>query len=194
LLDEWYGFHPHTTWSTVTTHHALELARQANAGRVTTLGVTRAFTTRHGAGPLPTHDPELTARLADAGNPWNRWQGGLRVGWLDVVLLRYAATVVGPLDGLAVTWLDHAEEVKVCQSYANIADPTPPAMPDLACQESTNRALCEATPVYEPVDREALLEALHELAPVTIEAFGPTHLDRKSRMPEPVESRGGLVS
>src|SRR5262249_24529692 len=23
LLDEWYGFHPHTTWSDVTAHHAL---------------------------------------------------------------------------------------------------------------------------------------------------------------------------
>src|SRR5947209_3402554 len=28
LLDEYRGFHPHTTWSTVTTHHAWELIRQ----------------------------------------------------------------------------------------------------------------------------------------------------------------------
>jgi adenylosuccinate synthase len=183
LLDEWYGFHPHTTWSTVTPHHGRELAQRAKAGRVVTLGITRAFTTRHGAGPLPTHDPALTARLADPVNPWNRWQGALRVGWLDLVLLRYAVEAAGPLDGLAVTWLDHAEPSRVCTSYEGLGPLTPPALPDLARQEGLNRALATAVPVARPVSRSGLLDLLGELAPVAVEAHGPTFRDRRATMP-----------
>ena len=102
LLDEYRGFPPYTTWSTVTPYHAWELVRQMEADAVAVLGITRAYTTRHGAGPLPTFSPELPARLADVGNPWNCWQGGLRCGWLDLPLVRYAAAVAGPLDGLVV--------------------------------------------------------------------------------------------
>src|SRR5262249_1067624 len=106
LLDEWYGFHPHTTWSTVTPHHALEMAAGSGAEEVCVLGLTRAYLTRHGAGPFPSYDEGLTAALADEGNPWNAWQGSLRAGWLDLVLLRYAARACGALDGLAVSCLD----------------------------------------------------------------------------------------
>ncbi len=107
LLDEWRGFHPYTTWSTVTLQHALAMVEESEADEFCTLGVTRAYMTRHGAGPLPTWDPELDARLSDLGNPTNAWQGTIRRGWLDLVLLRYAAEAVGgPLDGLAVNCLD----------------------------------------------------------------------------------------
>jgi adenylosuccinate synthase len=183
LLDEWFGFHPHTTWSTVTPHHALELARQAKAGLVRTLGITRAFTSRHGAGPLPTHDPALTARLTDAGNPWNPWQGSIRVGWLDLVLLRYAASpgVAGPLDGLAVTWLDQCDRAKVCTSYAGDPPVTPPDRPDLSRQEGLNRVLATAVPRYREVTRAELLDTLSGVAPVEIEAYGPSHADREFR-------------
>jgi adenylosuccinate synthase len=181
LLDEWYGFHPHTTWSTVTAHHALELALQAKAGRVFTMGVTRAFTTRHGAGPLPTYDPELTTRLTDTGNPRNPWQGDLRVGWLDLALLRYAVAAAGPLDGLAVTWLDHAERCKVSTGYQDVTGFTPPAFPDLEWQEGLNRVLESAEPVYREITRRDLLETLAEVAPIAIEAYGPTFRDRELR-------------
>src|SRR5207249_3575598 len=106
LLDEYRGFHPHTTWSTVTAHHAWELVCQMKADVVTLLGITRAYATRHGDGPFPTYSAELTSRLHDSGNPWNPWQGGMRCGWLDLALLRYAAAVVGPLDGIVVNHLD----------------------------------------------------------------------------------------
>jgi adenylosuccinate synthase len=184
LLDEWHGFHPHTTWSTVTPHHALELALQAKAERVRVLGVTRAFTTRHGAGPLPTHDAALTGRLADPGNPWNPWQGGLRVGWLDLVLLRYAARAAGPLDALAVTWLDHSERVRVCTAYEGQAELTPAAIPSLARQEALNRILEMAAPIYRDASLAGLLDMLGTLAPIAVEAHGPTHLDRAIRSRE----------
>ena len=111
-----------------------------------TLGITRAFTTRHGAGPLPTHDACLTARLADPGNPWNRWQGDLRVGWLDLVLLHYAARAVGHLDGLAVTWLDHAEKAQVATAYEGHPPLTTPSLPDLDRQEGIHPAPGDGRP------------------------------------------------
>ena len=59
LLDEWRGFHPHTTWSTVTLHHALAMVEESNAEEHP--GRPRAYMTRHGAGPLPTWSRELDA-------------------------------------------------------------------------------------------------------------------------------------
>ena len=61
---------------------------------------------------------ELTGRLQDAGNPWNRWQGSLRCGWLDLPLLGYAADVAGPLDGIVVNHLDQVETGwLMCEAY-----------------------------------------------------------------------------
>ena len=97
LLDEYRGFHPYTTWNTVTPYHAWELIRQMDVEAVAVLGVTRSYSTRHGEGPLPTFSADLTTQLADVGNPWNRWQGSMRCGWLDLPLLRYATAACGPL-------------------------------------------------------------------------------------------------
>lgn len=121
LLDEWHGFHPHTTWSTTTLENADTLLAEAHySGEVTRIGITRAYMTRHGAGPLMTEDAALTAALPDARNSFGAWQRGFRVGWLDLVLLRYACAVVGPLDYLAVTCLDRlavCDPLYVCRSY-----------------------------------------------------------------------------
>src|SRR5207253_8229031 len=72
LLDEYRGFHPYTTWNTVTPHHAWELVHAMGVEAVAVLGITRAYTTRHGEGPLPTFSAGLTNRLQDPGNPRNR--------------------------------------------------------------------------------------------------------------------------
>ncbi|MFD5824772.1 adenylosuccinate synthetase [Lentzea sp. NPDC060358] len=103
LLDETYGFHPHTTWSTVTPRNARELLGGRNA-RV--IGVTRTYQTRHGAGPLPTEDPAVLARFPEAHNGTGQYQGAWRAGHLDAGLLRYSVRCCGGVDGLAVTHLD----------------------------------------------------------------------------------------
>ena len=64
-------------------------------GDRTRIGITRAYATRHGAGPLPTEDANLTRILPDASNSFGAWQRGFRVGWLDLVLLKYALEVTG---------------------------------------------------------------------------------------------------
>jgi len=70
-------------------------------------GVTKAYVTRVGAGPLPTelHD-ETGERLRTVGGEVGTTTGRpRRCGWLDLVALRYAARLNG-LTGLAVTKLD----------------------------------------------------------------------------------------
>ena len=113
LLDETHGFHPHTTWSTVTPRNARALLG-GRAARV--LGVTRTYQTRHGAGPLPTEDAGVLARFAERHNGTGEYQGAWRAGHLDTVLLRYAVAACGGVDGLAVTHLD-ARDLKAATSY-----------------------------------------------------------------------------
>jgi adenylosuccinate synthase len=179
LLDEYRGFHPHTTWSTVTPRHAWELVKQSGAEAVAVLGVTRAYATRHGAGPLPTYSPELTERLSDPGNPWNRWQGSLRCGWLDLPLLQNAATVAGPLDGLVVNHLDQVREgdCLVCTAYRNVTL-APSAAPHLSYQSRLAEALRQAEVVLSPTDPDRLLALLERLAPIVLRGFGPTYQER----------------
>ena len=180
LLDEYRGFHPYTTWNTVTPHHAWELIQATDVEAVAVLGVTRAYTTRHGDGPLPTYSAELTNRLQDAGNPWNRWQGGLRCGWLDLPLVRYAAAVAGPLDGIVVNHLDQVRqaECRVCDAYRNVTI-TPSAGPHLAHQGRLTQDLCLAEPVLSPATPDRIVRTLSELAPVVITSTGPTHEQRE---------------
>lgn len=179
LLDEYRGFHPHTTWSTVTAHHALELVRRSAADAVAVLGITRAHTTRHGEGPLPTYSPELTEQVRDPGNPWNPWQGGMRCGWLDLPLLRYAAAVAGPLDGLVVNHLDQVRESGslVCDAYRG-GSLTPPSAPNLLWQSRLGELLRRAEPVYSAGTVEGVLARLREIAPVVLTGSGPTNEDR----------------
>ena len=116
LLDEWCGFHPYTTWSTTTLKNADTLLQEhAYQGRITRLGVLRSYMTRHGAGPFVTEDDALRKRLPEKHNANNAWQQAFRVGHLDMVALRYALDVVGPLDGLALTHLDYLPRLKQWQ-------------------------------------------------------------------------------
>lgn len=99
LIDERWGFAPHTTWSNCTFENALELDPDTLK-----VGVTRAHSVRHGPGPFPTEDVDWPA--PDKHNGTGPWQGRVRGGPLDLELLRYALGVVEGVDLLAVTWLD----------------------------------------------------------------------------------------
>jgi adenylosuccinate synthase len=178
LLDEWHGFYPHTTWSTVTDKHAREMAEEAKAQRIYTLGVTRAFTTRHGAGPLPTYDVELTKRLRDVNNPFNTWQGDFRVGHIDLPLLRYAIASCGPIHGLAVSWLDHFVEGPVGVDYHGSLPISRP-YPSIDMQRIQGEALQHAIPLYARMSRYELLDRLgRDMAPVVLGGYGPTSEER----------------
>ncbi len=189
LLDEYRGFFPYATWSTVTAHHAWELVEQMGADAVCVLGLTRAYMTRHGEGPLPTFSAALTERLRDPGNPWNQWQGSMRCGWLDLPLLRYAAAVAGPLDGLVVNHVDQVagSECLMCESYRNAELAVAPA-PELAWQQRLTDQLRQAEPVLTRATPESIVATLNTIAPVAITASGPTWEARMAR-PLPFRKR-----
>lgn len=112
LLDEYYGFHPHTTWSTIHPGDLISLLRESGFADPYVLGISRSFHTRHGAGPLPTETNEEfhQLELPEDDNSWGRFQGELRSGPLDLRLLRYSAellhSVDAPLNGVALSHLD----------------------------------------------------------------------------------------
>jgi adenylosuccinate synthase len=122
LLDIDYGFHPHITKTKTTLENAEKIHREIGwtPHDVERIGVIRAYMTRHGAGPFVTEDAALGALIPDRNNPTNDWQGAFRIGWLDLVALRYAHGFVGKLDSIAITNLDQFDRldtIKVCQSY-----------------------------------------------------------------------------
>ncbi|MBA3944600.1 MAG: adenylosuccinate synthetase [Herpetosiphonaceae bacterium] len=191
LLDEWYGFHPHTTWSTTTLAHADCLLEECGyRGEITRLGLTRCYATRHGPGPLVTEDAMLTAALPDACNSFGPWQRDFRVGWLDLVMLRYALAVVGPLDALVVTCLDRLRELpmlQICRRYDYdtftidhlVRSPLPRS---LSYQEQLTHNLARCRPLLETVpDVTTLLDLLTtELGlPIQIISEGPTAEDKQ---------------
>ena len=181
LLDEWYGFHPYTTWSSVTPRHALDLVRAAGADDVRVLGVVRGYMTRHGAGPFPTYSESLTKRLVDRGNPENQWQGALRCGGLDMVLLRYAAAVCDKLDGLVINHLDQADGLPIYDKYDALQHQFADPKPNFALSEYFAEALELVKPVSSRIvcsSVDDVKAALGELAPIAVEGFGPTCSDK----------------
>ena len=85
------------------------------------LGITKAYTTRVGAGPFPTelHD-EVGERLAARGAEFGATTGRpRRCGWLDIACLRRAVRING-VTGLCITKLDVLDEmpvVRLCTGY-----------------------------------------------------------------------------
>ena len=85
------------------------------------IGITKAYTTRVGAGPFPTELEDATGEeLRRAGSEFGATTGRpRRCGWLDAVLLREAVTVNGLTD-LAINKLDILsgfKELKICTAY-----------------------------------------------------------------------------
>lgn len=191
LLDEWRGFHPYTTWSTTTLERAdCLLAEAGYAGHTTRIGITRAYATRHGAGPLVSEDAKLAGALPDARNGFGDWQRDFRVGWLDIIMLRYACEVVGRLDWLAVTCLDRLAalpKLQVCRAYQRgtfVIDRIVPAQTArvLAYQEQITRCLARCRPLLKELpDGDALIATLaRELGvPVGLISHGPTAGDKQ---------------
>jgi adenylosuccinate synthase len=110
LLDEWNGFHPHTTWSTIHTD-AVDVAGQflgLTSGAIH-LGVMRSYLTRHGHGPFPSESAALKM-IEEPHNTSVGWQGEFRRGHPDALLLRYGVQAIGHLSALAVSHMDIFEK------------------------------------------------------------------------------------
>jgi adenylosuccinate synthase len=125
LLDIDHGTYPYVTSSSSTAPGALVGlgVGPTHVGEV--VGVAKAFQTRVGEGAMPTElEGELALRLRGTGeNPWDEYGTTTgrprRVGWLDLVLLRYATRLNG-MTKLALTKLDiltGIDPLRVCVAY-----------------------------------------------------------------------------
>jgi adenylosuccinate synthase len=121
LLDVDHGTYPYVTSSTTTSGGAAVGVGISPRSLDRCLGVVKAYTTRVGAGPLPTEFAEpLQSRMRELGNEFGATTGRpRRCGWFDAVVVRYAVRVNG-LSDLAVTKLDvldTLDELQLCTGY-----------------------------------------------------------------------------
>jgi adenylosuccinate synthase len=121
LLDLDHGTYPFVTSSSAVAGGA-SVGAGIGPNRIgTVIGITKAYTTRVGAGPFPTELGNAEGdHLREVGAEFGSVTGRpRRTGWLDLPALRYAARVNG-FDGLALTKLDvltGLSKLKVCIAY-----------------------------------------------------------------------------
>ena len=198
LLDLDHGTYPFVTSSYPTAAGAL-LGLGIGVGcegRV--IGVTKAFQTRVGSGPFPTEVFDETAqRLRGSGaNPWDEYGTTTgrprRVGWLDLVLLRYAIRING-VNALTMTKLDVLsgfEEVKICNAYRSQGK-TYPNLPLGPADLSPFEPLYDSMPGWEeeirgcrkwqdlPIAAQNFVNKVAELVqvPIQLVSVGPERED-----------------
>ncbi len=119
-LDIDQGTYPYVTSSNTTSGGACTGSGVPPHRIDRVVGVTKAYTTRVGEGPFPTQNDDLADRFHKMGREFGATTGRKRrCGWLDLVLVRYAAMVNG-FDELAITILDGLDdcgEIPVCTHY-----------------------------------------------------------------------------
>ena len=121
LLDVDHGTYPFVTSSSTTAGGAATGTGIGPRSIDAALGVVKAYTTRVGAGPLPTEfDEAMGERVRALGNEFGATTGRpRRCGWFDAVVVRYAVRVNG-LSALAVTKLDvldTLDRIALCTGY-----------------------------------------------------------------------------
>ena len=125
MLDVDHGDYPFVTSSSPTSGGALIGLGIGPCHVDRVVGVAKAFSTRVGSGPMPTElEGELANRLRGTGeNHWDEYGTTTgrprRCGWLDVVVLRYAAQVNGFTE-LLLTKMDVLsgfDELKIAVAY-----------------------------------------------------------------------------
>lgn len=121
LLDVDHGTYPFVTSSNTVAGNAAVGSGVGPTVIDCVVGIAKAYTTRVGAGPFPTElEDETGDRLRSAGGEFGATTGRpRRCGWLDAVVLRYAARVNG-LWGITLTKMDVLtgfDEVKIAVAY-----------------------------------------------------------------------------
>ncbi len=192
LLDLTFGTYPYVT-SSSTISSGVSAGAGIGPSRIThTLGVVKAYTTRVGAGPLPsalTKEEEnlfldhATAR--EIGTTTGRIR---RMGWFDACLVRHAACLNG-MDSLALTKLDvldSLKEIKICTGYrlrGKLLDSPPALVEDLENVEPVYETMpgwnqsTKGIASYDKLPKEAVryIQRICELVdtPLSILSVGP---------------------
>ncbi|MCE9646758.1 MAG: adenylosuccinate synthase [Chloroflexi bacterium] len=128
LLEQAMGTFLDTDWGTypfVTASTTIPSAASAGLGIpprhiINVIGVTKAYTTRVGGGPLPTeikdYDSEVYKKFGEVAATTGRVR---RVGWLDLEIVRTAVELSGVTE-ICLTKLDvlsGLKQIQVCSGY-----------------------------------------------------------------------------
>ncbi len=121
FLDLDHGTYPYVTSSNPTAGGACAGTGLGPRTIDRVVGITKAYTTRVGAGPFPTELTDADGdRLVDVGREYGTVTGRRRrAGWLDCVMLRQAVRL-NSLTEIALTKLDVLDgfdTVRVCTGY-----------------------------------------------------------------------------
>ena len=154
LLDIDHGTYPFVTSSNTT---AGSTATGTGFGPLYldyVLGITKAYTTRVGAGPFPTElHCDIGRYLGEKGHEFGTTTGReRRCGWFDAVALRQAVRV-NSISGICLTKLDvldGLEEIKICIGYVD-ADGRDAGMPMHADDFASIKPVYETMPGWTDV-------------------------------------------
>lgn len=165
LLDILHGSYPFVTSThTIVSYIPAGLGiPPSEAGEP--LGVMKCYTTRVGGGPFPTEiNDSNSEKIRSVGNEYGATTGRpRRVGWIDLVALKYAIKLNG-VKNVAVSKLDVLSEVKdfrVCVAYRHLGS--------------------------ETRDFQRLLGHLHEVEPVYESPFTMYGAEYATRLPAQAE-------
>ena len=194
LLDVDHGTYPFVTSSNTTAGGAATGTGVGPCYIDYVLGITKAYTTRVGAGPFPTElFDEMGEHLAKRGHEFGATTGRpRRCGWFDAVALRRAIQN-NSVTGLCVTKLDvldGLDSIRLCIGYRQ-GDIELSAPPVGAEEFATCTPIYEELPGwrestvgmrrYEDLPRNArtYLQRIEEITgiPIDIISTGPDRLD-----------------
>ncbi|MEM7442567.1 MAG: adenylosuccinate synthase [Pseudomonadota bacterium] len=149
LLDVDHGTYPYVTSSNTVAGNAAAGSGLGPGALNYVLGITKAYTTRVGAGPFPTEqDNEIGERLGERGHEFGTVTSRRRrCGWFDAVAVRQAVKT-GGIRGIALTKLDVLdgfETLNLCTGY-RLGDETIHHLP------SGEGAQARVEPIYETLD------------------------------------------
>lgn len=122
LLDLFHGTYPFVTSSSTVAGGALAGGGLGFSHFTKSILISKAYTTRVGAGPFPTESKEdvFGRHLQEKGREFGATTGRKRrCGWLDLPALKYAVRLNGA-SSLALMKLDvlsGLKEIKVCTAY-----------------------------------------------------------------------------
>ncbi len=149
MLDVDFGTYPFVTSSSTIAAAAAIGSGVAHNKIKSVLGITKAYTTRVGEGPMPTELTDSIGRhLAVEGNEKGTVTGrDRRCGWFDAPLVKRSCILNG-ITSLALTKidvLDKLEKIKICTGYSVDKE----KLLDFPVSTSLTKRL---TPIYEEVD------------------------------------------
>jgi adenylosuccinate synthase len=149
MLDVDHGTYPYVTSSQTVAGQAASGSGLGPGAVGYVLGITKAYTTRVGAGPFPTELTDETGRLlGERGHEFGVVTGRKRrCGWFDAVMVRQAIIMSG-INGIALTKLDVLDPVDpilVCIGY-EIRGRQYDHLPPVAALQA------EAKPIYEELE------------------------------------------